>query len=408
MTDSATTATAPVADWVTIVDLYTDPFPIYRRMREESPVHWVPAVNRYLVTGYDACHTIDNDQETYSADESGSLMKRAVGHSMLRRDDPRHLDERKSYGGVLKPRAIKQHWNQIFDENCRVQLDRLLAIGPGADLVWDFCAPYAAENLRQVMGLVNATNQDLQRWSQAMINGAGNYSDDPLVWAESERAFDEVDTALDEILPLLRRNPDHSLLSQMAASPIAMDSIRANMKMTIAGGINEPRDLLGIAVWGLLTRPEQRALVAADPALYSLVFDEAARWVAPIGMYPRETTRETVLGGIELPRGAHLGVVVGAANRDPSVFENPNTFDITREKKPHQAFGGGTHFCAGAWVARASVADVALPHLFNVIPTLRPHPDRPAREEGWVFRGMTSLPVDWDRSTVPAFPGSPS
>lgn len=389
---------APVADWVTITDLYADPFPIYRRMREQSPVHWVPAVNRYLVTGYNACHTIDNDQDTFSADESGSLMKRAVGHSMLRRDDPRHLDERRSYGGVLKPRAIKDHWNEVFRENCRVQLDRLLEKGPGADLVWDFCAPYAAENLKQVMGLVNASSNDLQRWSQAMINGAGNYSDDPDVWATSERAFDEVDDALDEMLPHFRRNPDHSLLSQMADSPIPMDSIRANMKMTIAGGINEPRDLLGVAVWGLLSQPDQRDLVARDPALYSTVFDEAARWVAPIGMYPRETTCETVLDGVEIPKGAHLGVVVGAANRDPSVFDDPDTFDITREKKPHQAFGGGTHFCAGAWVARASVADVALPALFDRIPTLRLHPSRTAKEEGWVFRGMTSLPVDWSDS----------
>jgi cytochrome P450 len=394
-----TTGNAPTADWVTLAGLHTDPFPIYRRMREESAVHWVPAVNRYLVTGYHACHTIDNDQETFSADESGSLMKRAVGHSMLRRDDPRHLDERKSYGGVLKPRAMKQHWNDVFVENCRVQLDRLIETGPDADLIRDFCAPYAAENLRQVMGLHNTTHEDLQRWSQAMINGAGNYADDPEVWASSEQAFDEVDIALDEMLSYLRRSPDHTLLSQMAHSPVPMESIRANMKMTIAGGINEPRDLLGIAMWALLSQPDQRTLVLADQSLYSIVFDEAARWVAPIGMYPRQTTRETCLDDVVLPKGAHLGVVVGAANRDPFVFDDPDVFDITREKKPHQAFGGGTHFCAGAWVARASVAGVALPALFDRIPMMQLNAERPAREEGWVFRGMTSLPVVWNGST---------
>jgi cytochrome P450 len=134
--------------------------------------------------------------------------------------------------------------------------------------------------------------------------------------------------------------------------------------------------------------------------LYSIVFDEAARWVAPIGMYPRQTTREACLDGVVLPKGAHLGVVVGAANRDPFVFDDPDVFDITREKKPHQAFGGGTHFCAGAWVARASVAGVALPALFDRIPMMQLDAGRrPARQEGWVFRGMTSLPVVWNGST---------
>ena len=79
---------APVADWVTIPDLYRDPFPIYERLRAEGGVHWVPAVGRYLITTYEAVHATELDQETFSANEQGSLQIRAMGHSMLRRDDP--------------------------------------------------------------------------------------------------------------------------------------------------------------------------------------------------------------------------------------------------------------------------------------------------------------------------------
>ena len=88
---------APVADWVTIPDLYRDPFPIYDRLRAEGGVHWVPAVNRYLVTSYDAVHETELDQQTFSANEQGSLQSRAMGHSMLRRDDPEHYIERKAW-----------------------------------------------------------------------------------------------------------------------------------------------------------------------------------------------------------------------------------------------------------------------------------------------------------------------
>ncbi|GAF43149.1 cytochrome P450 [Rhodococcus wratislaviensis] len=390
------THSAPEAAWVTIPDLHEDPFPIYRRMREESPIHWVPAVNRYMVTGYSACHLIENDQDIYSADETNSLMKRAMGHSMLRKDDPEHDTDRRSYGGVLRPRAIKETWNAIFAKNCETYLRQLREAGPGSDLIRDFAAPYAAENLREVMGFYNATQADMQRWSQTMMDGTGNYADDPDVWALSDQSFNEVDDAIDEILPYLRKNPDASLLSKMADMPIPMDAIRANMKMTIGGGLNEPRDVLGVAVWALLSRPAQLAQVLADSRMYGTAFDEAVRWVAPIGMYPRETTCDAVLEGIALPKGARLGVVVGAANRDPAIFTQPDDFDINRDKKPHLAFGGGNHFCAGAWVARAAVADIALPQLFAELPNLRIDPTQAPTAAGWVFRGMTSLSVRWD------------
>src|SRR5690606_28890484 len=192
MTLEATSARPiPSADWVTIPDLHADPYPIYHRLRETAPIHWVPAVNRYLVIGYEACHTIELDQERFSADETGSLMKRSMGHSMLRKDDPEHEVERKAYGGVLRPKAIARHWNAVFERNCATYLERLRAAGPGADLVREFAAPYAAENLRVVLGFRNATQEDMQRWSQTLIDGTGNYADDPDVWAAAERSSRE-------------------------------------------------------------------------------------------------------------------------------------------------------------------------------------------------------------------------
>ena len=396
MTTAATEAhPVPTADWVTIPDLYRNPYPIYQKLRAESPVHWVPAVNRYMVTSYQACHVIEQDQERFSADETNSLMKRAMGHSMLRKDDPEHDVDRKSYGNVLRPKAIKEHWNAIFQANSDKYLAQLKAAGSGADFIWDYAAPYAAENLRLIMGFHNATQEDMQRWSQTMIDGTGNYADDPDVWAKSEQSYNEVDDAIDEILPYLRKNPDSSLLSGMTSMPIPLEAIRANMKMTIGGGLNEPRDVLGTTVWALLANPDQLAQVLADETLYARAFEESVRWVAPIGMYPREVRQDTVLEGVQLPAGARLGIVVGAANRDPAVFEDPESFNINREKKPHLAFGGGNHFCAGAWVARASVAQIAMPQVFRELPNLRLDPDDAPVDAGWVFRGMTKMPVLW-------------
>jgi cytochrome P450/NADPH-dependent glutamate synthase beta subunit-like oxidoreductase/flavodoxin len=397
--ENAGTVEAPVADWVSIPQLYTDPFPTFERLRAEGGVHWVPAVNRYLITSYSAVHQTELDQQTFSADEEGSLMKKAMGHPMLRKDDPEHHPERRAYMPTLKPATVKKTWTSIFHRNAERYLRELKEKGPGADLVWDFAAPFTAESLRAITGLHNVTQQDLQRWSQCLIDATGNYADDPEVWARGRQAFDEVDDAIDEMIPWHLDHPDQSLLSGLLSFPdyrMPLESIRSNLKMTIGGGLNEPRDAIGVATWALLTHPEQRALTE-DGTRWHAVFDEGIRWIAPIGMYSRQTTREVVLDGVRLPAGAKLGICLLSANRDEAQWSHPERFDITRTGEgAHLAFGKGVHVCAGAWVARAQVADVALPALFSELPGLRLHPDRPAVPGGWVFRGMDQFPVVWD------------
>lgn len=387
---------APVADWVEIPELYRNPFPIYQKLREEAPVHWVPAINRYLVVSYDACHEIDHDAENFTADEEGSLMKQAMGHSMLRKDDPEHAYERAGYGNVLKPKAIKSIWSGIFEENTRHYLDHYRSLGPGADLISEFAAPLAAENLRRIIGFENATQEDLQRWSQTLIDGTGNYADDPEVWEKSKRSYDEVDIAIDEMMPRLKESPNHTLLSQVFAYEMPMTAIRANLKMTIGGGLNEPRDVIGTLAWGLLSNPEQAEAVKADKSLWMTAFDESVRWVAPIGMYSRQALNDVNLQGIHLSKGARLGINVGAANRDPAHFDDPETFNIFRDKQPHLGFGSGIHFCAGAWIAKAMVAQIALPKLFEEFDGLALDPHQEAVAGGWVFRGMLKLPLAWN------------
>ncbi|HWS51561.1 MAG TPA: cytochrome P450 [Microbacterium sp.] len=394
---------APTADWVTIPDLYRDPFPIYDRLRAEGGVHWVPSVGRYLITSYDAVHATEFDQETFSANEEGSLQIRAMGHSMLRRDDPEHYVERKAWQPVLRPGVVKRTWRGVFERNADRYLDEMIAKGPGADIVWDFAAPYAAENLREIIGFHNVHQEDLQRWSQTLIDATGNYADDAEVWAKGQRSFDEVDEALDEMLVWHADNPDHSLISTLLRLPdyqMPIEKIRANIKMTIGGGLNEPRDALGVAAWALLTHPDQRRAVEADPSLWPVAFDEAIRWIAPIGLYSRQVTHDTELAGVRLPAGAKLGICILSANRDEKIWDDAAAFDIRREVKPHLAFSKGVHVCLGAWVANAEVADVGLPRLFERLRGLDLHPEKPSVVGGWVFRGMLDLPVTWDESST--------
>ncbi|MEX0428356.1 cytochrome P450 [Nocardioides sp. DS6] len=387
----------PAGADVTLDELYQDPYPAFRWFREHDPVPWIPAAGRYLVTRHRDIVFVDTHPEMFSADEQGSLVTRVMGHNMLRKDGAAHDRDRRAAEPALRPRIVKEHWTPRFQQNADDLIDGFIENGSG-DLFRDFAGPLSARNLAAIMGLRDVADQDLQTWSQALIDGAGNYADDPDVWARCEAASLGVDAAIDAVIPYLQANPDGSVISAMlhADEPLAPDEIRANVKVFIGGGLNEPRDAVGVAAWATLTHPEVRRAVEADPTLWRRVFEEAVRWIAPIGMYPRQTTQEVELGGRVLPAGARLGVCAGSANRDETVFERPDEFDIDRPPAPHVAFGGGPHFCLGTWAARAQVAQIALPTLFRRLRGLRLDEQDPVRLGGWVFRGVLNLPAVWD------------
>ncbi|GAA4792022.1 cytochrome P450 [Actinomycetospora chlora] len=385
---------------VDVAAMLRDPHDTYARLRELGSVVHVPALQRHLVVGFAACRAVEADQATYSADVggSGATMARALGATpMLRRDDPRHAQERAPINPGLRARSVRASWAPRFEHNARLQLEVLRGHGPErAELDRDYAAPVAARNLVDLLGLREATPEQMERWSHAFIAGVGNLGDDATIWARCDDAQREVDDHLDALLPHLRRHPDASMTSALVNSGLDEAAVRANVKLTISGGLNEPQHMVTNTVWALSRHPDQRDRVLADPALWPVVFDEALRWLSPIGMYPRETTRATVLDGVELPGGAALGVVIGAANRDPAAFGHPDRFDISRPERAHLGFGSGVHLCPGHWAARIAIGEIAVPLLYAALPGLRTDPRRDEAWSGWVFRGLTTLPVTWD------------
>ncbi|MGB5559264.1 MAG: cytochrome P450, partial [Paracoccaceae bacterium] len=191
----------------------------------------------------------------------------------------------------------------------------------------------------------------------------------------------------------LRAAPDTSLLSVQMQAGLAMQAVRANVKLAISGGQNEPRDAIAGAAWALLSHPDQLALIRAGAASWADAFAEYARWISPIGMSPRRVAVTDTVAGVAFAPADRVFFMFGSGNRDEAAFRAPDSFDITRDTRRALSFGAGPHFCAGAAAARSLVADVALPMLFDRLPGLRLA--GPVDFAGWAFRGPRAVPVEW-------------
>jgi cytochrome P450 len=388
-------STAPRID-IDPVAFWNDPYPTLARLRSEAPIAFVPQLGSTLLCSRDDIFVSEKQIDVFSSHQPEGLMNKLMGHNMMRKDGDAHMAERKAIFPAVSPRTVKSHWTGQFQAHADRVIDALDPTG-GIDFVQDFALPFSAECLKSITGLTNMRFQDMNAWSQGMIDGIANYASDPAVEARCHAATAGIDAAIDDMLPILGKTPDQSLLGVMLAAGMPVPSVRANIKLAISGGQNEPRDAIAGTVWALLTHPDQLALVLSGQVSWLQAFEEYARWISPIGMSPRRVAKPWTIRDIAFETNERVFLMFGSANRDEKHFGNADRFDVRRDASKSIAFGAGPHFCAGAWASRAMVADVALPAIFSRLKNLRIVEDASVRIGGWAFRGLLNLPVTWDR-----------
>jgi len=385
---------APVYE-LDVAAFWDDPYPDLARMRAEAPICYVPQLGATLLTRRDTIFVNEKKTEIFSSFQPAGLMTTLMGENLMRKDGEAHQAERKAIFPAVSPRTVKNVWLEQF----RLDADRLLtALAPRgrADVVNDFAMLLSGDALRAITGLTNMAPEEMNRVSQGMIDGCANYTGDPEIEANCHECTASIDRHIDEMLPGLEAAPNHSLLSVQMQAGLSDAQIRANVKLAISGGQNEPRDAIAGAVWALLTHPEQLAKVRAGEATWLQAFEEYARWISPIGMSPRRVAQDYELDGVHFEPEDRAFLMFGSANRDEAVFENADRFEVTRDTGPSVAFGAGPHFCAGAWASRALIAEVALPEVFSRLANLRLDDVEAARFGGWAFRGPLNMPCRWD------------
>jgi hypothetical protein len=380
---------------IDLAAFWNDPYPELAQLREEAPIAFVPQLGGTVFTRRDDIFVSEKQIDVFSSHQPQGLMNRLMGHNMMRKDGEAHMAERKVIFPAVSPKTVKAYWTTQFEAHAERILDALDPAGT-VDLCKAFALPFSAECLKSITGLTNMRFEDMNAWSQAMIDGIANYAGDPAVEGRCHAATAGIDAAIDDMMPVLEKSPNQSLLSVMMAAGMPMESVRANVKLAISGGQNEPRDAITGTVWALLTHPDQLELARIGKVSWLQTFEEYARWISPIGMSPRRIAKPWTIRDIHFEPDDKIFFMFGSANRDERHFERADLFDIRRDASKSIAFGAGPHFCAGAWASRAMVADVALPAIFARLNNLRIVDDEPVRIGGWAFRGLLNLPVTWD------------
>ena len=385
---------APEDTEITLAQLDDNPFPIYKRLRREAPVVQVKNAGRTFITKAVDTRYVKDNPEIFSSNDPNTPMRRAFwAHTLMRKDGQEHLRERMAMAPSFAPKVIRDEWVPEYEKIAKEYVARLPR-GEVIDLFSTLSGPYAARGLAIVLGIDAATDDQMQRWSQALIDGAGNFGwkDEP--FQRADRANEEMHRLFDSLRDRHRAKPNNSALSVMlnADDPIEKTQIYANMKIAIGGGINEPRDALNTVLFGLLSNPEQLGEVKRN-ADWDKAFEEGIRWVAPISASSRLAVEDTEIRGCFIPKGDVVMAIQASANRDEDLFDDGESFFVYRNTNPHQSFGNGPHFCQGTHIARRAVAQVMLPILFDRFPNMSLSKPSAVNWRGFGFRGPLNLPV---------------
>lgn len=371
-------------------DFWKNPYPALASMRAQAPICYVPQLQATLLTLHDDVFQCEKITDVFSSDQPGGLMNVLMGKNMMRKDGDAHILERRQAQPALSPRSVQAIWRSHCERETDAVLDKL-KLSDTCDLVRDYAMPVSAHALRHITGLTNMTPEQLDTSSQSMIDGIANYSGDPIIQQRCNDGTQLIDDCIDNMLKPESNLSDSSLLSVLIKAKQPMDSIRANIKLAISGGQNEPRDAIAGTVWALLTHPKQLQKIRNDQNSYLDAFNEFARWISPIGMSPRRIAKSFNWKGLTLQENSRAFLMFGSANRDDTVFANPDQFDLTRNTSKAVSFGAGPHFCAGAAASRMLIGDVALPRLFDRFPKIEI--TAPVPFGGWAFRGPLAMHV---------------
>ena len=386
--------------------VHADPYPYYRRLREADPVHLSP-LGLWVLTRYDDCVTSLRDPRfgrdgfepilaaQYGDESEGGRLPR----SMLFRDPPDHTRLRSLVNRAFTPRVIEGMRGQIRDLVDRL-LDRVERRGH-MDVIADLAYPLPVTVICDMLGVPSGDHERIREWSSDIIRSldAIGIPSDPAIVERGRVGRRGIADYFRALLPERRRRPRADLLSSLIAveeqgDRLTEGELLSTCVLLFIAGHETTVNLIGNGLLALLRHPDQLERLRAEPGLIASAVEELLRFDSPVQRTARITNAEVEIGGKTIPEGAFVVTAIGAANRDPAQFPDPDRLDIARSDNRHIAFGFGIHFCLGAPLARVE-GQLALGALLRRMPKLRLGGEELEWRESSTLRGLKALPVEF-------------
>lgn len=376
-----------------------DPYPQYARLRREDPVHWSEPLRSWILTRYDHVVAALRDDVRFSADRSRAARARGrLGDGVLgglrtvSSDPPSCLAPRAILLAALGARV--RTIGPTVDALIARLLDRVEAAGSEVDLIDTFAYALPIEVIAELLAVPPADRAQFQTWSQAIARGMDRF----YTSGEAGTAMQAIGAYFFQIVAARRADAGgDDLVSRLLVLDHHGDRLSdlevvAMCTALVFGGHETTVGLIGNGVLALLRTPAALERLRAEPDLVNSAVEELLRFDSPPQLISRAVTGDCTFEGRALRAGDSVLLGLGAANRDPAVFEAPDALDLGRTPNPHVAFGLGTHFCPGAQLSRIE-ARAAIPALLHRFPRLRLGDARVERRPTLVLRSLDRLPV---------------
>ncbi len=374
---------------VNLGDLERHPEPVLAQLRAEEPVSWVPAMEMWLVTRWDDVVYMEEHPELFSAATEPSFLARTLGDNMLTCDPPEHTRLQTILQPPFTPGGRSGRF--VADELVTIADQLLDHVDPtGFDLMADYAQPLSAGSLATVLGLDAHGFDRMWGWCEGLCADLANFENDPELAAIGARAKADLGAVLAQRIE--SAGDDDSAISWFVQEGATPEEIVNNVRLMISGGINEPRDGIGMVIWVLLTQPELRTAVDAEPTKMRRLIEEVFRVYSPVGTVTRQATRDLELAGTAIAEGELVSGVLRSINLDESHWSNPTEIDLARREGSHAAFALGAHRCLGEWLGRQEVR-VGVERLLARFPDLRLDPAHAVELHGFEFRGPRAVHV---------------
>ncbi|MGZ4141424.1 MAG: cytochrome P450 [Actinomycetota bacterium] len=372
-----------------------DPYTGYAAARAQAPVQRVNHLGADVVMVYSHEHGSEvlRDQDRFSARINGRWMRALLGRTILEMDGREHFVHRRLIGHAFRPSIVRRWEEGLIKPTVQQLLDRIAPAGR-AEMVREFTWQMPVRVFASILGVPSVDHARWQRWAIDLERAA-------VARDRGIQASKQVREYFEGVVGERRDNPSDDLISDLVAAEIEGeklpdDVLHGFLRLLVPAGAATTYRLMGNVLLALLTHPEQLDAVRADRALVPEAIEEALRWEAPVQYAVRESLGETTLNDVEIPKGAAVTMCLGAANRDPARFPDPDAYDVRRADKQHlthMAFGDGVHRCLGEHLARLE-ASVALNAILDRLDDLALDPDgRDPHVQGYAFRSPNAVPI---------------